>query len=132
MKTVIINVLTYRSLYGTERMVVPLLNKLHSYLSHPVLLQQVLCYAFRSNNRETTVSVLDIVHICSIAQRGVSTPVGACGMKIFSVGNVRVLVWNSCFGSVISETTFYRKLLMIYRIIKNFTIIHPHITCLYI
>ena len=27
-------------------------------------------------------------------------------------------MWNSCFGNVISDTTLYRKLLIIYRIIK--------------
>ena len=68
----------------------PLLDKLHSYLSHPVLLQQVLCYAFTIHNRETNVSVLYIVHIFSVAQRVVTAAVGACGMKMFSVGNVRV------------------------------------------
>ena len=57
-------------------------------------------------------SVPDIVHIGREAQCGSSAAVVACGMKMFSVADVSCLVWKSSFGSMISQSTFYRKLLI--------------------
>jgi hypothetical protein len=48
----------------------------------------------------------------------VSVAIGTCDKKMFSVADVSGLVWNCSFGSVISQITLYRKLLISCRIIK--------------
>jgi hypothetical protein len=40
-----------------------------------------------------------------------SAVVVACDKKMFSMADVIGLVWNSIFGSMISQTTFYRKII---------------------
>jgi len=70
------------------------------------------------HNSETTDSILYIVHIAREAQHGVSAAVSACDKKMFSLADVGGVVWTSSFGSVISQTTFYRKLLRTCRLRK--------------
>jgi hypothetical protein len=48
----------------------------------------------------------------------VCAAVGACDKKMFSVADVIGLVWNSSFGSMVSQTTFYRNLLITCRVIE--------------
>ena len=106
LNTVIIKCLAYRSVYGTnyEESGASLLYKLLSFLSHPMLHQTV----HRKVITVRTLTVLGIVYtyIGREAQRGVSATVGACDKKMFSVADVSGLVWNSSFGSTISQTTF--------------------------
>jgi hypothetical protein len=96
LKTVIINGLAYRSLYGTnsEDDGVSLLDKLHSF--------------FQPSNASSTSpptshdSATDIVHIGKEAQCGVGAAVHACDVKMFSVAYVsgfiakRLLNNSSC------------------------------------
>jgi len=71
-----------------------------------------------SHNSETTDSVPYNAHIGIEAERGVSATEGACNKEMFSVADVSGFVWNRSFGSVISQTTFYRKLLTTCTVIK--------------
>ena len=71
-------------------------------------------------------SVPDIVRTGREAQCGVNAAVVACGMKIFSVADVIGLVWKNGFGSTISQSTFYWKLLITCREIK----VIPLYTCI--
>jgi hypothetical protein len=48
----------------------------------------------------------------------VSATEGACKKEMFSVADVSDFVWNRSFGSVISQTTFYRKLFITFTLIK--------------
>jgi hypothetical protein len=66
----------------------------------------------------TTDSVLEIVHIGREEHLGMSVAVSAYDKKMFSVTDVSGLEWNISFGSVISQTTFYRKSFITCRIIK--------------
>lgn len=87
LKTVIINGLAYRSLYGTncEDDGASLLDKLHSFLKPS---SASSTSPSTSHDNETTDSVPDIVHIGKEAQRGVSAAVRACDVKMFSVAYV--------------------------------------------
>ena len=87
LKTVIINGLAYRSLYGTncEDDGASLLDKLHSFLKPS---SASSTSPSTSHDRETTDSVPDIVHIGKEVQRGVIAAVRACDIKVFSVGYV--------------------------------------------
>ena len=87
LKTVIINGLAYRSLYGTncEDDGVSLLDKLHSFLKPSIASSSS---PSTSHESETTDIVPDIVHIGKEAQRGVSAAVHACDVKMFSVAYV--------------------------------------------
>ena len=87
LKTVIINGLAYRSLYGTNREDggASLLDKLHSFLKPS---NASSTSPLTSHDSETTDSVPDIVHIGKEAQRGVSAAVCACDVKMFSVAYV--------------------------------------------
>ena len=71
-----------------------------------------------SRNSETAGSEPDIVDIAREAQRGMIAAVCACDKKMFSMTGVIGLVWNNIFGSMISQTTFYRKLLITCRLIN--------------
>jgi len=84
LKTDIIKGLAYRSLYGTnyEDDGASLLDKLHSFLK---LSNDSSTSPSTSHDSETTEIVPDIVHIAKEAQRGVSTAVRACDVKMFSV-----------------------------------------------
>ena len=66
----------------------------------------------------TTDSVLEIVHTGREAQLRMSVAVSACDKKMFSVADVSGLEWNISFGSVTSQTAFYRKTFITCRIIK--------------
>jgi len=87
LKTVIINDLAYRSLYGSnfEDECASLLENLHSFLKTSSA--SSTCPS-TSHDSETTDSVLDIVHIGKEAQCGVSATVHACDMRMFSVAYV--------------------------------------------
>jgi len=76
LKTVIINGLAYRSLYGTncEDDGASLLDKLHSFLKPS---NAISASPSTSHDSETTDTVADIVHIGKEAQRGVSAAVRA-------------------------------------------------------
>ena len=87
LKTVIINGLAYRSLYGTncEDDGASLLDKLHSFLKPS---SASSTSPPTSHDSATTDSVPDIVHIGKEAQCGVNAAVRACDVKMFSVANV--------------------------------------------
>ena len=87
LKTVIINGLAYRCLYGTncEDDGASLLDKLHSFLNPS---NATSTSPSTSHDSETTDSVPDIVHIGKEAQRDVSVAVRACDVKMFSVAYV--------------------------------------------
>ena len=82
-----INGLAYRTLYGTncEDDGASLLDKLHFFLMPS---NALLTSPSTSHDSETTDSFPDIVHSGKEAQRGVSSAVHACGMKMFSVAYV--------------------------------------------
>jgi len=100
-KTVIINGLAYRSLYGTncEEDGASLLDKLHSFLKPS---SASSTSPSTSHDSETTGTVPHIVHIGKEAQLGVSATVHACDVKMFSVAHVsgfiakRLLNNSSC------------------------------------
>ena len=87
LKTVIINGLAYRSLYGTdcEDDGASHLDKLHSFLKPSNASSTSPLTSYES---ETTDSVPAIVHIGKEAQHGLNATVRACDMKMFSVAYV--------------------------------------------
>jgi len=87
LKTVIINGLAYRSIFGTncEDDGASLLGKLHSFLKPS---NATSTSPSTSHDSETTDTVPDIVLIGKEAQHGVSAAVRACDVKMFSVAYV--------------------------------------------
>jgi hypothetical protein len=65
-----------------------------------------------SNNNPSDVLKTVIIHCFACRS------LYACGMKMFSVADVSGLVCSSSFGSMISQTTFYRKSLIKCRVIN--------------
>jgi len=119
LKTVIINGLAYRSLYGTnwEGDGTPLLNNCIHFTAIHCFMNQYIDKSLQWDYWECSN-----VHIGREALRGVSAAVGACDKKMFSVADVNGLVRNMSFGCVVSRTTFYRKLLITCRVIKVITL----------
>ena len=105
LKTVIINGLAYRSLYGInyEDDGASLLDKLLSFLKPS---SASSTSPLTRHHSETTDSVPDIVHIGKEAQCGVSATVHVCDMKMFSVAMLVVSLSNTCF---IKATVTYDK-----------------------
>ena len=114
LETAIINGLAYRSLYGTnwEGDGTSLLDYIH-FTAIKCFIDQSIDKSLQWDHWECSN-----VRIGREAQHGVSAAVGACDKEMFSVAGVNGLVRNISFGSVASQTTFYRKLLITCRVFK--------------
>ena len=113
LKTVFINGLAYRNLYGTNWGDCGVSSGGATLISKPFSASSTS--ALTSHNSESNDIVPDIVHIGREAQRGLPLwlhVIRKCFQWQMS------LVWNSIFGSMIFQTKFYKKLLITCRVIN--------------
>jgi len=98
LKTVIINGLVYRNLYGTncEDDGASLLDNLHSFLKPS---NATSASPLTSHDSEPTDIVPDIVHIGKEAQRAVSAAVRVCDVKMYSVAYVSGFIGKCLLNS---------------------------------